>query len=290
MKIKNIFYLIILVSIVSFLFLFGINKSNRENFDNNFDRDYGYGGSVIPKYFFQIWINNENKIPNLIEENFNNIKNDNPDFECKLYNKEECIEFLENNYDEDIIKTYNKIIPGAYKADLMRYCILYKKGGIYLDAKMMPINNFKLKYVTDKEYFIRDFESSQKGVWNGFIVCKKKNPILLDAINSIVENVKNKYYGESCLSPTGPLLLKKLFTDDEINNFEYEYTSSNKEENLLIVSKKPLNYDLAILKKDNKIYHEQSLNRSENNYVELWSEKKIYEPFQSIFNSKFALL
>uniref|UniRef100_A0A6C0HUM7 Alpha 1,4-glycosyltransferase domain-containing protein n=1 Tax=viral metagenome TaxID=1070528 RepID=A0A6C0HUM7_9ZZZZ len=288
MKIKNYFYLIFFILIVSFLFLFSIKNLNKEIFDNNFNKDYG--DSIIPKYFFQIWINNENKIPNLIEENFKNIKNENPDFECKLYNKEDCIEFLQNNYHEDIIKTYNKIIPGAYKADLMRYCILYKTGGIYLDAKMMPINNFKLKDVTNKEYFIRDFESSQKGVWNGFIVCKKNNPILLDAINSIVENVKNKYYGESCLSPTGPLLLKKMFTDNEINNFEYEYTTSNNEPDLLIVSKKPFNYDLAILKKDNKIYHEQSLNRSENNYVELWSEKKIYEPFQNIFNSKFSLL
>jgi mannosyltransferase OCH1-like enzyme len=284
MKIKNISYLIFIIFIL-FLFSIGINNLNKENYDNNLYQD-----TVIPKYFFQIWINNENKIPNLIEENFKNIKNENPEFECKLYNKEDCIDFLQNNYDEEIINTYNKIIPGAYKADFMRYCILYKKGGIYLDAKMIPINNFKLKDVTDKEYYVKDFKSMGGGITNGFMVCKKNNPKLLKAINEIVKNVKEKYYGENSLSPTGPLLLKKVFSEEEINKFDFEYTTYLKgSDNKLIISKKTNSFESAIFERSEDLAEEQTKSRSEKNYGELWNEKKIYEPFQNIFNSNITL-
>ena len=41
------------------------------------------------------------------------------------------------------------------------------------------------------------------------IVVKPKNSILLSVINNVVQNVNIQYYGESALSPTGPLLIKK---------------------------------------------------------------------------------
>ena len=284
MKIKNISYLIFIIFIL-FLFSISINNLNKENYDNNLYQD-----SVIPKYFFQIWINNENKVPKLIEENFNSIKYENQDFECKLYKKDDCLDFLQKNYEEDVINAYNKIIPGAYKADLMRYCILYKKGGIYLDAKLKPINDFKLNHVTDKEYYVKDFKFMGGGVTNGFMVCKKNNPKLLKAINEIVKNVKEKYYGKNSLSPTGPLLLKKVFSEEEINNFDFEYTTySNGSDNKLIISKKPNSYESAIFEKAEDLVEEQTKSRSEKNYGELWNEKKIYEPFQNIFNSNITL-
>ena len=33
---------------------------------------------------------------------------------------------------------YEKLRHGAHKADLFRYCCLYKLGGVYLDIKMKP--------------------------------------------------------------------------------------------------------------------------------------------------------
>ena len=53
-------------------------------------------------------------------------------------------DFIKNNYPVDVLEAFNKLIPGAYKADLWRYCVLYKLGGIYLDIKYSCVNNFKL--------------------------------------------------------------------------------------------------------------------------------------------------
>lgn len=240
------------------------------------------GFEVIPQYFFQIWINDENEVPPPIQQNFENIKEENPDFECQLYNNIDCINFLKTHFDDDVQKAYKSLIPGAYKADLMRYCILYKKGGIYLDAKMKPINNFKLKEVVDKEYFTRDFEGSGGGVFNAFIVCNKENPKLLVAINEIVKNVDEKYYGTSSLEPTGPMLLKKVFTQEEIQGFDFEYTK-NPVSNNLIISRESNNSEVAILEKDNHLWEEQKKNSSEKYYGDLWEEHNIYryENFQN---------
>lgn len=275
---KSRIYYIIIALLIVFLFYYIYRKNKKyETFE----------GNGVPHYFFQIWINEENTIPDLIKNNFENIENENPGFKCEMYDKNDCIQFLEDYFEEDVQKAYNKIIPGAFKADLMRYCILYEKGGIYLDAKMKPINGFKLVDVTNKEYFVRDFNTTGGGVCNGFMVCKKGNPKILNAINQIVKNVNEKYYGESSLEPTGPLLLKKMFTEDEMKNFDFEFTihpnSPNPDKAILIISRERENYDKAILIKDETLVIEQTKNRKEKNYGDLWSEQNIYkyENFQN---------
>merc|ERR1712241_24148 len=34
---------------------------------------------------------------------------------------------------------YQCLAPPAYRADLFRFCILYMKGGLYLDSDLMPL-------------------------------------------------------------------------------------------------------------------------------------------------------
>jgi hypothetical protein len=40
------------------------------------------------------------------------------------------------------------------------------------------------------------------------------------AINRIVQNVNNNFYGTSSLEPTGPILLKSIFNENNIMNVE----------------------------------------------------------------------
>ena len=69
------------------------------------------------------------------------IETQNPGWKVKFYNDEDCLNFLKNDFQNDkplfkknVIIGYNKLIPGAYKADLWRLCILYQYGGVYIDA------------------------------------------------------------------------------------------------------------------------------------------------------------
>ena len=52
-----------------------------------------------------------------------------------LFNDADCREFIAREYPPDVLMAYDLLIPTAFKADLWRYCVLYKYGGVYLDVK-----------------------------------------------------------------------------------------------------------------------------------------------------------
>jgi len=172
------------------------------------------------------------------------------------------------------------LIPGAYKADLWRYCILYKKGGVYMDVKYKCADDVKLIDMVDKEYYVEDRPmGGKRGVYNAAMICKKGDPKLLKAINSIVVNVRQRYYGETPLSPTGPGLLGKIFTDDEFRDIPLKFVADPKNVHL--------NESHTIINKtDNKVifvmypeYREDQLKYKDSHphYSELWRKKQIYK-------------
>jgi mannosyltransferase OCH1-like enzyme len=141
-----------------------------------------------------------------------------PEFNIYIYDNEDCRNFLKKYFIKDVLESFDNLIPGAYKADLWRYCILYYYGGIYQDIKYKPYKDFKYIELTDKEYFVKDRWVGNSGIYNALLVCKPRNIILYKCIKQIIQNVKSKYYGKSSLEPTGPLLMKQFFTTDQFNS------------------------------------------------------------------------
>ena len=176
--------------------------------------------SPIPKNIFQTWETTE--LPENIQSNIDFIKKSNPGFVHYLFDNNARREFIQKYFTEDVSKSYDTLIPGAYRADLWRYCVLYIYGGIYLDIKFKPINGFTFDLLTNtnKEYFPKDLDSSGGGIFNGLLITKPKNPILALAIKHIIHNCKTKFYGESCLEPTGPNMFKKIVDKQFITNAE----------------------------------------------------------------------
>ena len=78
-----------------------------------------------------------------MNERVETLKKQNPQFKYHLFDDNDCREFIKNHFREDVLYAYDHLIPGAYKADLWRYCVLFIKGGIYLDIKYTPLNGFK---------------------------------------------------------------------------------------------------------------------------------------------------
>ena len=208
-----------------------------------------------------------------MKENVELLKIQNPEFDHYLYDDDMCREFIKEHFDYDVLYTYDKLIPGAYKADLWRCCILYIYGGIYLDIKFHCINNFKLIELTDKEYFVKDLPNNiGNGIYQALLINLPKNKILLKTINKIVENCKNNFYGFSCLSVTGPNLMANFFPvkDFKENNFELQLKWYNKGKNICKIYK----HNNPIL----EIYPEYRTEQKKNtqHYGYLFDEGKIY--------------
>lgn len=236
---------------------------------------------VIPLNIFQTW--NTLDLPQKMKENIELLKRQNPEFTHYLYDDEMCREFIKNNFDEDVVYSFDKLIPGAYKADLWRYCVIYIKGGIYLDIKYNCVNNFKLIELTDKEYYVKDrLHCGIIGIYQALLVNLPRNKILYNCINDIVKNVKNCIYGCSELIITGPHLLSKYFNNVEINDISFEFDGKN----ILFENK-------AILTTYKEYRHEQGqlngdggMNYDIKNkyYKTFWNVKNIYN--YPILNSK----
>ena len=177
---------------------------------------------TIPLDIYQTWFTKD--LPPGMINSINQLKKDNPEFTFYLFDDDDCKNFIKENFGIEVHDAYDNLIPGAYRADLWRYCILYKKGGIYIDIKFHT-NNFNLKQLTDNDYFVKDrdgyWEINKIGIYNGFIISKPKNPIFLNCINDILNNVNSNYMGLNALYPTGPGLIGRYFknTDEFLLQF-----------------------------------------------------------------------
>jgi mannosyltransferase OCH1-like enzyme len=228
------------------------------------------GDNTIPLHIYQTWHNRN--IPEKMRESVDTLKAQNPELIHHLFDDNDCREFIADNFNEEVVNAYDSLIPGAYKADLWRYCILYKKGGVYMDVKYKCADGVKLIDMVDKEYYVEDRQHrGHRGVYNAVMICKKGDPRLIKAINSIVKHVRERYYGETPLSPTGPGLLGKIFTDDEFRDIRLKHIP----ENMTIINKA----DNKVLFISYPEYRQEQLKYKDSHphYGDLWDKKQIYK-------------
>lgn len=139
----------------------------------------------------------------------------NPKYSIVWYSNHDCDRFMAQYYSGPVNNSYLALKPGAYKADLWRLCVLYRFGGIYIDAYATPYCSLDEMlsdcWNKDNPQFISvlDCALAGQGIHNGFIVAERRHPFLKQSIDDIVENVQNRYYGQSCLDITGPVCLSK---------------------------------------------------------------------------------
>ena len=253
---------------------FTIDEKNLfEKYKKEIDHINNFGKmneTVIPKNIFQTWFTKE--LPPKMKETVENLKTKHPDFNYEFFDDSDCRQFIEENFENDVLSAFDKLIPGAYKADLWRYCVLYIRGGIYLDIKFNTTDEFTLNDFLDKEYFVRDLPTfGRRGIYNAFMVCKKGNPILMNAIKRIVENVKNQFYGNNPLEVTGPELLVNYFDEDTINRLDF-YLELNQDNTCKI-----MNDNKCVLFMYQEYFEERNRYQKNEYYLNLWRNRAIYQ-------------
>jgi len=223
--------------------------------------------SIIPLHLYTCWHTKD--LPPLMKENYHYLVDSNPKITFHLYDENDCREFIKNNFEADVLDAYDSLIPCSFKSDLWRYCVLYINGGIYMDIKYRCINGFKFIDLTEKEYFVRDYNVND--TYTALIVSLPGNEILQKCIRQIVDNVQNKYYGNGPLDPTGPGLLGKYFTQEERDTMELYHSFVESNNNYCIIKG-----DIIILSFYDDYREEQSRFQKMKHYSELWNEINIY--------------
>lgn len=161
---------------------------------------------MIPKNIFQTFhhSNFNPAFQNIVDE----FKNDNPSFNYQFFTNEECSEFIKTNFSGKIYNAYTRIKPGALKADLWRYCILYEFGGFYIDIDMVSLNGLDrfiskdIDFVSPIDLNLGDLE--YHNIFNAFIGCIPKHPIMKNAIDIIINYVEEEVLPYNIMNFTGP--------------------------------------------------------------------------------------
>jgi mannosyltransferase OCH1-like enzyme len=91
--------------------------------------------NLIPKNIFQThkshaYISSKPKLVSAV----NTWKHYKDEFNYYFYDDDMCDKFMKEHFDEKINKAYSMLPMAVMKADLWRYCIIYKYGGIYADT------------------------------------------------------------------------------------------------------------------------------------------------------------
>jgi inositol phosphorylceramide mannosyltransferase catalytic subunit len=94
-------------------------------------------GTAIPKVIHQTYPDAHRNLPSILEQNVRKITALNPGWEHRLYDDNDIASFIDSTYGARVLDYYNRLNEkyGAARADLFRYLLLYRHGGVYLDIK-----------------------------------------------------------------------------------------------------------------------------------------------------------
>jgi mannosyltransferase OCH1-like enzyme len=119
----------------------------------------------------------------------------NPDYEICLFDDSMCEQFLLKEYSQLHHDIFKFIPDGPIKSDFWRICILYHKGGIYVDADIHPLIPLS-KYLILTSDFVTCITQENRKFNPHFIAVKNKELILklcIDEYVSLYTHHKHSY-------------------------------------------------------------------------------------------------
>jgi hypothetical protein len=174
----------------------------------------------IPRIIHQTWKQKEN-LPKVLADNIETIKLTNHRFEHRLYDDKDCENYIMENYGNEMLNTYLSINPEypQARADLFRYLLMYREGGVYLDIKSgtrIPMDEVILpedEYIlTHWDMYICPWSTTlnyQRGEFQNWqITCAPGHPYLRATIERVLKNIEEydgKVGKKAVLMTTGPI-------------------------------------------------------------------------------------
>lgn len=155
-------------------------------------------GRLIPRIIHQTWREpiTRKKYPNWshFQKSFKQYG-----YEYRFYTDGEARAFLKAHFPPEILSVYDDILPGAFKADLFRYCILLLYGGVYADIDILMVSMLDdliqddtgFVVPLDKQPFVS--ENVTLCLWNGFMAVSPGHPFITKVIENVVNAVRNRF-------------------------------------------------------------------------------------------------
>ena len=163
-------------------------------------------GDAIPRIIHQTFY--DRKLSPELQANVDRLRALNPDWEYRFYDDADVAAFIKGNYPPVVWEYFERIDPryGAARADLFRYLLLYKVGGVYFDIKssasrplsevIRPHDRFLLSkwHRADGQYEVYGWHYDLLGHPGGeyqqwHIICAPGHPFLKAVMETVLSNI-----------------------------------------------------------------------------------------------------
>lgn len=165
----------------------------------------------IPKKIYQTW--KTDSVTRDVADTIEELKRENPEYEYYFFSDKECKDYLLANYGQEYLDAFNKLKPGAFKADFWRYAILAKEGGVYIDLDMKLMKPLREMIDCDTDFYVvKDVPES--AIYQAFIAVVPNHPVLVGSTRECFNNIVEENMGDwvSVLSITGPKMMGKVYS------------------------------------------------------------------------------
>ena len=147
--------------------------------------------------------------------------------EYKLWNEEDCNNLIQSDF-YTFQELWDDFIYPIQKVDFIKYCILHRYGGIYLDCDVKPYKPFSELF--EKEFFFCHWNDDKKKLpYNAVMGSQEKNKlfryIMCECERSFYEKRNIEIYGEwkgrFVFQTTGHYALERVMKQEKIDKDKY---------------------------------------------------------------------
>jgi hypothetical protein len=125
-------------------------------------------GASIPRIIHQVYVSRN--LPPILQANVEKIRELNPEWEYRFYDDDDMVAFIDSVYGKRVLAYYNRINRkyGASRADLFRYLLTFKVGGIYLDIKASLTRPLDPVLRSDDVYLLSRWRNAAGELYEGW--------------------------------------------------------------------------------------------------------------------------
>ena len=232
---------------VRFLELFALNRASRVEWIPTFP-----AGATIPPFIHQTF--HSEPWPDEIRANIDKIKRLNPTWSHRFYDYEARRVFIKKHYGDRVLALYDSVNVeyGAARADLFRYLLMYKEGGVYLDMKSSTDRSLSEVIRSDDVYLLSNWQHGPDDPFKGwgqhsevtnlrygelqqwFIAAAPGHPFLKQVIERVLRNISvymyslHSYGSYAVFRVTGPVAYS-LAIEPLLAHCNYRFVDSKKD-------------------------------------------------------------
>jgi len=205
------------------------------------------------------------------------------DYPYRFFDDKDVLDFVRTHFSQLVVDAINNLVPGAYVADIFRYCYLYMYGGIYIDCKKIVYISFTdyikrfVHYAHHHplEIFVKDIPSGM--AYNAVIVSDRLSKTIKLTLMYAVFMIINNLYTEDPLNITGPGCLGDAIRYVYKDSYPYFYRNTvdpdRSSEFSHIIDLTGYN----VIKNTYYGYYDEDNYYNLKHYHLLWKDRKIYK-------------